>query len=114
MFILLTHLSLASFLWDIGKQNSPRCDAAKRGVPSGAFLFAQRNFIEKRDKKIKITPYIPKNESGLTQFIMIGKSIRQIWVNVNHCFYTNGCFGEIKLAHSQKQKFTTVTVANFT
>ena len=26
--------------WDIGKQNSPRCDAAERGVPSGAILFA--------------------------------------------------------------------------
>ena len=24
----LTHLSLTSLLWDIGKQNSPRCDAA--------------------------------------------------------------------------------------
>ena len=47
----LTHLSLASFLWDIGKQNSPRCDAAERGVPSGAILFASRNFIEKLDKK---------------------------------------------------------------
>ena len=30
----LTHLILASFLWDIGKQHSPRCDAAERGVPS--------------------------------------------------------------------------------
>ena len=38
--IILTHLSLASLLWDIGKQNSPRCDAAERGVPSGAILFA--------------------------------------------------------------------------
>ena len=29
------------FLWDIcSKQNIPRCDAAKRGVPSGAILFA--------------------------------------------------------------------------
>ena len=37
---VLTHLSLASLLWDIGKQNSPRCDAAERGVPSGAILFA--------------------------------------------------------------------------
>ena len=37
---LLTHLSLAALLWDIGEQNSPRCDAAKRGVPSGAILFA--------------------------------------------------------------------------
>ena len=45
--IKLTHLSLASFLWDIGKQNSPRCDAAERGIPSGAILFAWRNFIEK-------------------------------------------------------------------
>ena len=45
--IILTHISLASLLWDIGKQNSPRCDAAERGVPSAAILFAQRNFIEK-------------------------------------------------------------------
>ena len=49
----LTHLSLASLLWDIGKQNSPRCDATERGgVPSGAILFAQRNFI-KNEIKIK-------------------------------------------------------------
>ena len=37
---LLTNLSLTSLLWDIGKQNSPRCDAAELGVPSEAFLFA--------------------------------------------------------------------------
>ena len=40
MMFSSTHLSLASFLWDIGKQHSPRCDAAERGVPSGAILFA--------------------------------------------------------------------------
>ena len=40
-------ISLASFLWDTGKQNNPRCDAAKRGVPSGAILFACKIFIEK-------------------------------------------------------------------
>ena len=39
-FFLLTHISLASFLWDIGKQHSPRCNAAERGIPSGAILFA--------------------------------------------------------------------------
>ena len=39
-YTYLTHLSLGSLLWDIGKQNSPRCDAAERGVPSGAILFA--------------------------------------------------------------------------
>ena len=49
--VLLTHLSLASLLWDIGKQHSPRCDAAERGVPSRAILFAWRNFIEKWNKK---------------------------------------------------------------
>ena len=38
--LILTHISLASLLWDIGKQNSPRCDAAECGVPSGAILFA--------------------------------------------------------------------------
>ena len=42
----LTYISLVSFSWDIGKQKSPRCDAAKRGIPSGAFLFANMIFIE--------------------------------------------------------------------
>ena len=44
---LINQYKPASFLWDIGKQNSPRCDAAKHGVPSGTILFAHRNFIEK-------------------------------------------------------------------
>ena len=30
--------------------------------------------------KIKLTPNTPKTDSGLTQMIMMGKSIRQIWV----------------------------------
>ena len=42
-----THLSLVSLLWDDGKQNSPRCDTAKCGVPSVAILFAYTIFIEK-------------------------------------------------------------------
>ena len=46
----LTHISSASFLWDIGKHNSPRCDAAKRGVPSGAILFALLNSSENEIK----------------------------------------------------------------
>ena len=45
--LVLTHLSPACLLWDIGKQHSPRCDATERGVPSGAILYAWRNFIEK-------------------------------------------------------------------
>ena len=38
----LTHLSLASFLSDIGKQYRPRSDAAERGIWSGSPLFAYR------------------------------------------------------------------------
>ena len=53
---LLAHISLASFLWDIGKQNSPRCEAAERGLPSGAILFAFMNFIEKWNKNEKFLP----------------------------------------------------------
>ena len=43
----LTHISLASFLGDIGKQNSPRCDTAKRNIPSGAILFGLQEFHRK-------------------------------------------------------------------
>ena len=64
---ILTPISLASFLWDIGKQNSPRCDAAERGAPSESILFAQRNFIEKY-KKIHL--------------IMLGESVHQICVKL--------------------------------
>ena len=42
-----SHISLGSFLWDKGKQNSPRCDTTKRRVPSGAIRFADMNFIKK-------------------------------------------------------------------
>ena len=68
-----THIrvSLASFLWDIGKQNSPKCDATKRIIPSGAILFAEKIFIEKS----KNTLDVPKNESGLIQMIRMCKSI---------------------------------------
>ena len=74
----LTHLSLTSLLWDICKQNSPRCDAAERGVPSWAILFAKIIFIKKL-KKIKKSLL----ESGLTQMMTMGKSIRQIRVNTH-------------------------------
>ena len=57
----LTHLRLASLLWDIGKQNSPRCDAAE----------------------CKMNSNTTKNESGHIQLIDMGESIRPIWVNVH-------------------------------
>ena len=72
----LTHLSLVSFLWDIGKHHSPGCDLAIPSVTSGAMLFAQRNLIE------KFTPNTPKIESGHAQYIMMGESICQIWVKL--------------------------------
>ena len=56
---LLTHISLASFSWDIGKQNIPRCDAAKHGVPSGVTLFAFGISLKNEVKK-KNTPDSPK------------------------------------------------------
>ena len=50
LYKALTHISLASFLLDIGKQNSPRFNAAERGVPSGGILFADMIFIKKGNK----------------------------------------------------------------
>ena len=82
--IHLSSLSLVSFLWDIGKQHSPRWDAAERGVPSGAIqAVCLKDFHKnkKKEKKIKITPNAPKNESGLIHLKMMDKSIRQVWVN---------------------------------
>ena len=37
---IVTHISPASLFPVIGKQDSPRCDAVERGVPSAAILFA--------------------------------------------------------------------------
>ena len=55
----LTHISLASHLWDIGKQCRPRSDATERGVWSGSTLFAHKNFYQKYDKNEKSTPDTP-------------------------------------------------------
>ena len=52
----LTHLSLAFFLSDIGKQYSPRCDATERAVTSGAILFAKRVFIMNLYENLKSHP----------------------------------------------------------
>ena len=37
--------------------------------------------------KLKITPNASKNESGLTQMIMMGKSIRYVWVSYMYHVY---------------------------
>ena len=40
----LTHISLASLLWDIGNQCRPRSDAALSNIWSRSSLFAYKNF----------------------------------------------------------------------
>ena len=48
----LTHISL---LWDIGKENSRRCDAADLRRPIWGYSVCTEKFHRKLDKKIKIT-----------------------------------------------------------
>ena len=71
------------FLWDIDKQNNPRCDAAKRGVPSGAILFPFKTFIERCNK----------NKSGLAQMIRMGKPICHTYVGKYNRVTTEFVFG---------------------
>ena len=61
MHLFLTHIRLASFVWDIGKQNSHRCDSVKWGYS----VCLHEN---------------PKNYIGLIQLIRKGR----IWVNSNN------------------------------
>ena len=59
--VRLTHI------WDKGKQYSPRCYHAECGVPSGAILFAERNFIEKLNENMNshlMSPRIPNDNDG--------------------------------------------------
>ena len=73
----LTHIGLASLLWDIGKQYSPKCDVASH---LGLFCL-HREISSKNEINNKMTPNTPKNESELTQMTTMGESIRQVWVN---------------------------------
>ena len=63
---ILTHISQASFLWDIGKQGRPRSDAAELGVWSGFSLFAQRSSIRILNKNEKYHPTPLKFEIDLS------------------------------------------------
>ena len=68
---MLTQISLASFLWDMCEQNSPRFDATKCSAQSGAFLFAYRYFIKKQNKNENFTPAAPSIENGLAQLSLV-------------------------------------------
>ena len=76
----LTHISLATFLWDIGKQRSPKWDATDCSL-----YCLLRGISSKNGIKIKITPDAPNNESGLTQMITKGKSINHKWAKSAVC-----------------------------
>ena len=54
--LCLTHIRLVPFLLDTGKEKSPRCDAAKRGVYSGSILFPYIFLIESLNKNEKLLP----------------------------------------------------------
>ena len=71
--IHLAHISLASFLWDIGKQYKTRSVAAKRGVWLGSKLFAIWNFFYIWIKMKNTTSY-PKIGNGLVQLIRVGNT----------------------------------------
>ena len=52
--------------------------------PIWGYSVCTEKFHKNVIKKIKITPNTPKNDSGLIQLIMMGESIRQIWVKDSH------------------------------
>ena len=56
-----------TYLWDIGKQKSPRCEAAQCGVPFGpSYSVCLDEFHRK-----KITAIAPKMTSGLGEAILM-------------------------------------------
>ena len=75
----LTHISLASFLWDHMQGVTLQNAASHLGLFCLLTQISSKNEIEM--KKKTHTPDSPKNESGLIQMIRMGKSIRHKWVN---------------------------------
>ena len=68
--ICLSHITIGSFLWDIGKQCRPRSDLAECGVWSGASLFAQIVFRLNLNKNEKYHQTPPWNGNGLVQMMI--------------------------------------------
>ena len=79
---VLTHISLASFLWEIGKQCRSRSDAAERGVSSGSPLFAYRILYQDLKIAMKHTTQTPLKRKWTRQFGINGlkhlKGVAQI------------------------------------
>ena len=83
----LTNISLASFLWDIGKQWRPRSDAAKHGVWSGSPLFAYMNrmFYQNlnKNKKYQSTTLKTEMDSKIQHLIRVSTVCIQNFKNRN-------------------------------
>ena len=74
----LTHISLASFLWDIGNSIAP--DVTPQNAASHLGLLCLRREISSKNeiKNKKNTRLTPESESGLIQLIIMGESIRHM------------------------------------
>ena len=79
----LTHLSLASILWDVSKRADPDQKPHNHGgVGSGSPLLFAVNLNKKR--KTPKTPHPPPPTKWLwaLQKMKMGNSIRHVWVNI--------------------------------
>ena len=81
----LTHISLLSFLWYLGKQRRPRSDATFYLIRVST-VCSQNVLLEQKWKKN--SPNIPKIWNRLVLLIEIGKFIRLKWVNHFILFYS--------------------------
>ena len=76
----LTHINLASYFFGTWA-NSTDPDETPQNAASHLGLHCLLTGISIKNE-IKKTPGSPKIESGLVQMIMMGKFIRQMWVNI--------------------------------
>ena len=83
-----TNISLASFLWYMGKQCRPRSDAA---LCIGSPQFAYRMFSQNLNKdENNITIQQPLKRTGTDPIITTGNSIRLKWVNLSKSIFGKG------------------------
>ena len=75
---ILTHISIVSLFWDLGKQCKPISDAAEHGADQGLHCLLAGNSI-KNKIKIDNAPDTPKLGNGLVQLIGMEKSISHMW-----------------------------------
>ena len=95
----LTHISLASFICDIGKQCRPRSDATERGVWLGSTLFAYGNFYQKQTDqtllKLEIDSSIDKDGKVMN---------RLVWFNhILTCDYRRSPLSELLKCGREEQ-----------